>query len=164
MIDHQRHLCDACLIEEYEEFRHACIHESMAKNEVWFGQYKINSWPRWDYSMEEATLTFSEEGTAKVICNMQVVGSSQGDSWEWSWGNANFPDVCRQSMHEVKTFGAEKQWHKLTNLFLENNEYLGWECAAIANHVLNGVGAYRCPSDSAGDYVYLVILSSRFVN
>jgi hypothetical protein len=164
MSDHQRHLCDACLTEEYEQFRHACIHESMAKNEVWLEKYKINSWPRWDYSMEEATLTFSEEGKAKVVCSIEVVGSNQGDSWEWSWGNANFPGICRQAMQEVKTIGAEKQWHKLTTLFLENDEYLGWECAAIANHALNGVGTYRCPSDSDGDYVYLVILSSRFVN
>ncbi|WP_433974574.1 DUF6882 domain-containing protein [Tunturiibacter lichenicola] len=164
MSDHRRHLCDACLTEEYEEFRHACIHESMSKNDAWNEEYKIDDWPRWDYSMEEATLTFSEEGAAKVICSMQVVGSSQGDSWEWSWGNANFPDICRRAMQEVKTFGAEKQWHNLATLFLENDEYLGWECAAIASHVLNGVATYRCPSGSAGDYVYLVILSSRFVN
>ena len=81
MSDHQRHLCDACLTEEYEQFRHACIHESMSKNDAWTEEYKIDDWPRWDYSMDEATLTFSDEGTAKVICSMQVVGSSQGDSW-----------------------------------------------------------------------------------
>jgi hypothetical protein len=164
MRDHERHLCDACLKEEYEDFRHACVHESMAKNDLWLEKYNINHWPRWDYSMEEATLTFSEEGKTKVICDMQVVGSTQGDSWEWSWGNKNYPTVCRRFIQQVKSFGVEKQWNKLTTLFLDNDEYLGWECASIANHVLGGIAAYRCPSGGKGDFVYVVVLSSRFVN
>jgi hypothetical protein len=163
MSDHERHLCDACLKDEYEEFRHSCLHESMAKNHVWLEKYRINDWPRWDYSMEEATLAFSENGQVKVICDMQVVGSTNGDSWEWSWGNTNFPLACRQLMQAVNEFGQEKKWETLTTLFLNNDEYLGWECAAIANHVLNGVGAYRCPSGD-GNFVYVVILSARFVN
>jgi len=136
----------------------------MAKNEIWLAKYKIDDWPRWDYSMEEGTLTFSEEGKPKVICDMQVVGSTQGESWEWSWGNINFPIACRQRIQEVKAFGEEKQWEKLTSLFLENDEFLGWECVAISNHVLNGIAAYRCPSRREGDFIYLVILSSRFVH
>jgi hypothetical protein len=164
MSDHERHLCDACSSEEYKDFKHDCVHESMDKNEVWLKKYKINDWPRWDYSMEESTLTFSEKGKAKVICDMQVVGSTKGNSWEWSWGNASLPPACSQRMHEVRTLGEEKQWGMLTNLFLENDGYLGWECASIANHVLNGIGTYRCPTGGKDDFVYVVILASRFVN
>lgn len=134
----------------------------MAKNDRWFEHYKIDSWPRWDYSMDEATLTFSEAGTPKVICQMQVVGSTEGDSWEWSWGNKNLPDPCKTLMFKVKEFGAVKQWDQLTSLFLTNDEYLGWECASIALHVLNGIFAYRCPNK--GDFLYLVVLSAQFVS
>jgi hypothetical protein len=165
MSDHERRLCDACMKDQYSEFRHACVHESMTKNELWLEKYKIKDWPRWDYSMDEATLTFSEDGKIKVICDMQVVGSTQDDSWEWSWGNITYPLACRWLMQEVKAFGEEKQWERLTTLFLNNpDEYLGWECASIANHVLNGIGAYRCPSGGDGNFVYVVILSARFVN
>jgi hypothetical protein len=161
-MNHERHLCDACLKKEYEEFRHACVHESMSKNGIWLAKYKIDDWPRWDYQMEDATLTFSEDGKAKVICAMQVVGSVHCDSWEWSWGNPNFPIACRTKIQEVKAFGEEKRWEKLTTLFLDNDDYLGWECAAIASHVLNGEAVYRCPTGK-DHFVYLVILSSRFV-
>jgi hypothetical protein len=164
MGNHERHLCDACLKEEYADFKHTCVHESMAKNDIWLNKYKINDWTRWDYSMEDATLTFSDKGKPKVICDMQVVGSTEGDSWEWSWGNITYPIACRRRMNEVKVFGEEKQWSLLTTLFLTADEYLGWECAAIANHVLNGIGAYRCPSGGKGDFMYVVILDSRFVN
>ena len=165
MSDHDRNLCQACLEEEYDEFAHARTHESMAQNDIWRDKYKINDCPRWDYSLEEATLTFSKEGKPKVICQMQAIGSVEGDSWEWSWGNANFPDACKARMHEVREFGEEKQWPKLTSLFLDSDDYLGWELASVSIHILGGTAVYRCPdSETPGYYMYLAILSSQFVN
>lgn len=165
MSDHERYLCDTCLRQEYEQFRHACIHESMAKNEKWLEQYSINEWPRWDYSMDDATLTFSEAGKAKVICRIEVAGSTEPNSWEWSWGNETLPIACRRDMGRVYQLGEQRKWERLTTLFLEADEYVGWECAAVANHVLDGIGVYRCP-DSKGpnSAVYVVIRSAEFVN
>lgn len=70
MSEHQRAVCEECLREEYEEFRHACVHESMAKNDLWLESFRIHDCPRWDYGMDDATLTFSKDGVAKVICEM----------------------------------------------------------------------------------------------
>jgi hypothetical protein len=165
MSDHERHLCETCLQDEYKEFAHDCIHRSIAQNNLWLEKYKINAWPRWDYLLEENTLTFSDAGKAKVVCNIRAVGSVQGDSWEWSWGNMNLPESCKIRMNEVREFGEEKQWDRLTSLFLENTEDLGWELAAITVHVLGGAAVYRCPdSETPGYFMYLVILSSEFVN
>jgi len=162
MSDHERHLCDTCLRDEYDEFAHDCIHKSIDQNNVWLEKYKINDWPRWDYSLEEATLTFSQKG----VCQIQAIGSVQGSSWEWSWGNKNLPDSCKTRMHEVRRFGEEKQWPTLTTLFLDNDsEYFGWELASVSVHILNGIAVYRCPdSDTLGYFMYLVILSAQFVN
>ena len=166
MSDHDRHLCETCLLEEYESFSHDCIHESMAKNKLWIEKYGIDEWPRWDYSMENATLIFSNEGKARVICEIEVIGSTAPKSWEWSWGNENFPLTCRKRMGAVYAFGEEKEWNRLTTLFLESDEYVGWECASVASHVLNGIGAYRCPNSGGNkeDAVFVVILSAEFVN
>jgi hypothetical protein len=166
MSDHDRNLCNTCLQQEYESFRHACVHESIAQNKVLFEERRIDTWPRWDYSMEDATLIFSEDGNAKVICQIEVAGSTTPKSWEWSWGNENFPISCRKRMGAVYALGEEKQWDKLTSLFLEYDEFIGWECASIANHVLNGIGIYRCPNSEGHeeDAVYVVILSAEFVN
>ena len=160
MSNHERHLCEACLKEEYEAFSHDCIHESMAQNKLWLEKYKINDWPRWDYSMDDATLTFSSDGVSKVLCEMQVVGSAQGDSWEWSWGNKCMPDACKTQMHLVREFGEEKQYENLSQLFLDYNQYRGWECASVASHLLGGEAVYRCPNKTGA--VYLVIMSSQF--
>jgi hypothetical protein len=161
----KRHLCDACLADEYQSWAHERIHESIAQNDIWLAKYKINDWPHWNYSLENCTLTFSQDAKSKVICEIRAVGSVQGDSWEWSWGNKNLPDPCKSRMSEVREFGEHKQWSKLTSLFLDNEEGLGWELASVTAHLLGGTAVYRCPdSQTPGYFMYLVILSSRFVN
>jgi hypothetical protein len=163
MSEHERHLCESCLKDEYDLFRHACIHESQAKNDLWFAKYRINDWPMWFYSMEDASLTFStEEDVVKVICHIQVVGSTEKDSWEWSWGNTNLPEICKTRMNEVFNFGKEKGWARLTTLFLENDQYTGWECVSIASHLLKGLGVYRCGDEE--EAVWVVVLGCEFVN
>lgn len=165
MSDHDRHLCEDCLQEEYEQYAHKRVHESMAQNEAWMRKYKIKEWPRWDYSLEECTLTFSEAGKPKVVCDIRAVGSVLGNSWEWSWGNKNLPDSCKARIDEVRSFGEEKQWNRLTSLFIDNDDYLGWELAAVTAHLLSGIAVYRCPdSQTPGYFMYLVILSSQFIN
>jgi hypothetical protein len=165
MSDHDRNLCEACLESEYDTWAHERLHESMAQNSVWREKYKIDAWPRWDYSLEDCTLTFSEEGKSKVVCDIRAVGSVQGDSWEWSWSNNNLPNSCKQRMDEVRTFGEEKQWSKLTSLFLESDEYLGWELASVTVHLLGGTAVYRCPDkETPGYFMYLVVLSSEFIH
>jgi len=166
---HDQSLCNVCLLEGYEEFRHTCVHESIDLNAALKETYKISSWPRWDYQMEDATLIFSKDGQARVICDMEVAGSTEGDTWEWSWGNAHTPESCRSRMCAIHELGTEKNWTRLNTLFLPNDEYVGWECAGIANHLLGGIGVYRCPSsnsqrdDNLVDAVYVVVLSARFV-
>ena len=161
---HDRHLCDDYLQVEYKAFVHRCVHASIELNKAWMETYRINEWPRWDFSLEECTLTFSQGGKPRVICDMRAVGSVQGDFWEWSWGNKNLPDPCKDRLDGVRSFGEEKEWNKLTSLFLDNDEYLGWELASVTVHLLGGTAVYRCPdSEAPGSFTYLVILSSQFV-
>lgn len=154
---HDRNLCANCLKEEYEDFRHICVHESQDKNDDWFARYGVDSYPRWDYEMHDATLTFSGGTCGDLICKMQVVGSHHGSSWEWSWGNPNLPIECRTRMEEVRAFGEEKGWLRLSTLFLDYDGFVGWECVSIASHVLSAIGVYRCGDEE--DAVWVAILS-----
>ena len=170
MSTHKTILCETCSLKPFEEFKHTCVHECMDLNKAMMETYKLGHWPRWDYQMEDATLVFSRDGKPQVICDMQVVGSTEGDTWEWSWGNAHLPEACRSRMCVVHELGEEKDWDRLTTLFLPNDENVGWECASIANHLLGDIGAYRCPDsdskrdDNLVDAVYVAILSARFVD
>jgi hypothetical protein len=160
-----RNLCEVCLATEYDSFRHTCVHELMDLNKVWREKYKIDSWPRWDYELDSGVLTFSEGGLTKVIADVAVVGTVQGSQWEWSWGNVHTPTRHREQTKRVYDFGALKEWNKLTTLFLESNEYLGWELTAVAAHVLNAKAGYRCPNSGHPDhFTYLAILQTNFPN
>jgi len=162
-----RHVCDACLEKEYEAYAHARIHESMERNDAWTEKFRITSWPRWDYDHEGSHLTFSEAGHTRVIADIVVVGTTDknGTRWEWSWGNPNFPAESREKMAMVREFGEEKEWAKLTSLFLDNDEYLGWELSSIAGHILNAEGSYRCPdNDDPGNFIYILAFNTKFVN
>ena len=159
---HNPALCETCKSTDYETFRHACVHESTAKNDVWLDRYKIADWSAWAYSMDEATLTFSQQGRAKLICEIQVVGTVQDDSWQWSWSNNSLSLKARERLSEAKAFGRQKGWMRLSAPFLNSDEYFGWDCAAMARHLLNAESVYRCPTGQ-DSFVYLVILSTHFI-
>jgi hypothetical protein len=158
---HNPDLCDTCQSADYESFRHDCVHESTEKNELWLGRFNIKTWPSWVYSLDDATLTFSQNGSLRVLCNIQVVGTIQDDTWQWSWSNHSLPAKCCHRLAEVKAFGRQKGWMKLSAPFLNADEYFGWDCASIASHLLQAESVYRCPTDTG--FVYLAILSTHFI-
>jgi len=161
---HQRQLCDACLEMEYESYRHARVHESMARNEAWTTKFKIGKWPRWDYDPDAETLRFSERGKTKVLADIVTAGLVSRGSWEWSWGNPHIQAKSREVMETVRKFGEEKEWSKLTTLFVESDEHLGWEFSAISAHLLNAEGVYRCTLDKeAGVFAFVLAFNTRFV-
>jgi hypothetical protein len=80
MSQHNPAQCQTCEQEDYEQFRHTCVHESIDQNATLHDQYKITTWQRWDYQMEDATLVFSEGGKPRVICEIEVAGSTKGET------------------------------------------------------------------------------------
>jgi len=141
-------ICDDC----FEEFVHPIFHELMEKNERFKEVYGGRA--RWDWDDVAVTLTFSDPVKSTVRIDVSVVGSIEGNSWQWSWANKNYKDRSRIGMDKVREFGEEKGYEALTSGFLEADEYTGWEITAIAAHLLNAPGAYRFPTDSG--HVYLV--------
>ena len=71
-------LCDDC----FEEFVHPLIHAAMSKNEAFFQKYGRHQ--RWGWDNVASTLTFSDSNLPTVAIHCSVVGTTEGDSWEWS--------------------------------------------------------------------------------
>ena len=161
----QRHVCDACLETEYEGYRHARVHEFMEKNDTWDERFALDSCPRWDFDDKAGQLTFSKDGRALVVADVLIAGTvgKAGHQWEWAWGNANLPDSSRVPIQAVREFGEEKQWSKLTTLFLDSDEYLGWELTSIAAHILGAEAVYRFAYSDPGNFVYLIVMNTRFI-
>lgn len=141
-------VCDDC----FREYLHPFVHELMDKNEQFFVRYGRHE--RYDWNDEAVTLTFSDPVLPTVRIDVTVVGSTEGDSWEWSWANSNYEASSKLNIEKIREFGEANGYDKLTTAFLEADEYTGWEMTAVAAHILGAPGAYRFPTESG--YCYLI--------
>jgi hypothetical protein len=114
---------------------------------------------RWNWDDERSTLTFSDPEKIALEIDVSIVGSTEGNSWEWAWANANIPPENKINIEKVRELGEAQGYEKLTTAFLEADEYTGWEMTAVAVHVLNAPGSYRFPTDRG--YCYLVYRNIR---
>jgi hypothetical protein len=143
--------------EEYRSFKDRAVHALMALNNLCEEKFGIGKWERWDYDLDAGTLVFSEAGTPKVVADVQAVGTTSAGSatWLWSWANESLPPAVTNGMAKVRHFGIENAIAQLIEASLPDDEYLGWELTAVTAALLEGKGAYRCPSNHGG-HLYFV--------
>jgi Family of unknown function (DUF6882) len=124
--------------EEFANFRHSAVHELMRLNKNCEEEFRISSWPRWDYDVDSATLTFSLDGVSKVIASIEVVGTTSitAGTWMWGWANENLPATVTKAMEKVRAFGEQESVTELTQATCPDDEYVAWEMTAIAAQVL----------------------------
>jgi hypothetical protein len=91
--------------QELSDFKHKAAHQLMALNEKSGELYQISKWPRWDYDLDEATLTFSRDGIPQVIASVQVVGttSKRGKTWLCAWANSYLPAAAVNQIQKSET-------------------------------------------------------------
>jgi hypothetical protein len=133
--------CDNC----FEEFVHPLVHAGMEKNDAFKRQF--GDFARWNWDDSSSTLTFARTDTPTLRVHCSVVGTTQGNQWQWSWANRNILPHEKVDMDRVREFGETNGYEKLTTPFLEADEYTGWEMTAVTEHVLNALGGYRFPTD-----------------
>ena len=146
---------------EFEKYKHEAAHESLRLNELCNRQFRISEWPRWDYELDDGTLTFSQEGTPRVIADILVAGSTSksGGTWLWSWANESLPALVTEPMNRVREFGEREGIEALAREMHPDDEYLGWAMTAIAVRIMNAKGSYRCPTENGFVYVIYMELS-----
>jgi Family of unknown function (DUF6882) len=147
---------------QFSKFRHEAVHELMGLNDRAEREFKISSWPSWNYDFDAGTLTFSKDGVARVVASIQVVGttSESSSTWLWSWANSNLPSNVTEAIKKVRSFGEAENITELVKPSAPDAEHLGWEMTAIAAKVIGSTGAYRCPGTNG--FVYLVYSDISF--
>lgn len=147
--------------EEFAQFRHSAHHELMELNSLCEQQFFVGHWERWDYDGDLGTITFSEGGLAKVIAEVQLVGttSTRSGTWLWGWANDSVPRSRTIQIDQVRAFGIAESLPVLSEPSWHDDEYHGWEMTAIAAKLLHARGGYRAPRQGAGFsyYVYTSI-------
>lgn len=121
-------------------------------------QHGLGTFERWDYRADDGTITFSNGGRPVVVAQVQVVGTTSARSNMWLWARANdsIPSSLQAASLVVREFGASESLSPLTEAELADDEFLGWEMAAITVKLAGGVGAYRTPR-AGGGFTYYVL-------
>ena len=141
----------------YPEWSRPAFDDLMAKQDHLEAEFQLGHWPRFDYDLAAATLTFSDEGAPKVVAEIEVVGSTAPKDWLWAWDNAHLPKICLGDIEQVRTFGREHHVAELTSASVVERDLneLGWRLTAVAARVLDRPGAYRAP-DKKGALFMLI--------
>lgn len=150
--------------KEFAEFRHKAVHKLMRLNKRCDEKFRISAWPRWDYDLDMATLTFSKRGIPKVIASIQVAGTTSkgAGTWLWGWANESLPVAATEALAKVRAFGRKRRVPELSEASAPDDEYVGWGMTAVAAEILGAKGAYRCPSGDG--FVYVIYTEIHFAS
>jgi len=151
----------------YSAWRHEAVHLLREKNARLSDEFKLGSWPRFDYDVDNRTPVFSDDGRPMVIAEIQVVGttSAKAGNWLWAWGNAHWPADATVDAERTRAFGEEHGIGQLISDYVEDEDLgaLGWELTAVSARVTDALGAYRPPRDEGGG-LFLLYRSVRWAN
>jgi hypothetical protein len=136
----------------YLPWRHDAVHQLQDKNARLESEFRIGKWARYDYDVDAGTLIFSDQGVAKVIAEIQIVGttSAKAGNWLWAWANDHWPVERTLDAERGRAFGEEHGICELTHAYVEDDNLnnLGWELTAVMARVTDALGAYRPPDDN----------------
>jgi hypothetical protein len=99
--------------EQFSKFRHEAVHELKDLNDLCEKEYRISSWPNWEYDLARGTLAFT-----------QVVGTTSISSrrWRWGWANESLTPKVTTLIAKVRAFGDAENIPELTNAKLPDDE------------------------------------------
>jgi hypothetical protein len=104
---------------------------------------------RWEFDADTRTLTFSENGAARVIAQVRMVGSG---TFQWSWhtyGDRNDPIVG--GLADLEGFGEVRGIERLQKAWWACEPAEGWEMTALAGYLFGCDAAYRAPLTRSTD-------------
>jgi hypothetical protein len=149
------------LFEELIEDAQKYLRGRQAELEI---EYRLGHWPRFDWDQETQQLVFSENGVARVVADIQFVGSisTESDTWLWAWANDSVDPKLSAALSVVRDFGERSGFEHLTSRKWHAHEVDGWEMVSIAAFLLEARGAYRTPKGTG--FTFMVMTDVRWAS
>jgi len=133
-------LSDALL----EDLTHGSVRRLRVLNEALFGPLEPHAPSNFQLDDDSATIYFENSTGIVASAHFDVVGSWSGKSntWLWSWANGTVPDHLTRELWVVRDYGDRHGVERLAEPSWTACEADGWQMAAIAAHLLRGMGVY----------------------
>jgi hypothetical protein len=137
----------------------AGYHALVEKQRALEADYGISHFERWDYDQSTGTLTFSDGGVARLVADIEFIGSvsATGGTWLWAWANFHNEAQVVSRIPAVRDHGEKNGFLHLTVPLWRGGETDGWELSGVAAKVLSAKGVYRVPTDDG--FLYMALMS-----
>ena len=148
---------------EFQDHTRQCYWQMRAQNDELEKQFKLSTFPRFDWDQWRGELVFSSAGTPAVVARIQVVGthSPKAGSWFWSWANTGLLESCRRAVLKTRKFGEERGVTRLLHPKWAAKESDAWEMSAITAKLNDAKGTFRCPGPEG--FTYMILTDLRAV-
>jgi hypothetical protein len=124
-------------------------------------RWRMGDFGRWDFSVEERTLTFSDPALGKLVADVRLVGSysTKSNTFQWSWVLYSDDDPMIAGVADLRGFGEVRGLTQLTTNYFPCEQSEAWELTTLAGYLLGCQGYYRAPFD---DGLHWFMLLSGF--
>lgn len=116
----------------YPAWRDEAIEQLKAKNARSNKEFRLGDCSRYDYDLTAGTLLFSQDRVAKVVTEIQIVGSTstEAGNWLWAWANSSLPSELLSDAKLVRSFGEQNGIDELAQAYATDADsgWLGTQC------------------------------------
>jgi len=141
--------------QEFQDYLRQCnwaMRAQMDQNEK---EFRLSTYPRFDWDQWRGELVFSAAGTPKVVARIQIVGTlgSKSGAWFWAWANSGVLEAVRQSVLRTRNYGNEQGIQRLIQPKWAAKESDAWEMTALTFRLTDAKGAFKCTSPEGSTFV-----------
>ncbi|MBV8879083.1 MAG: hypothetical protein JO332_03870 [Planctomycetaceae bacterium] len=149
--------------QEFQDHCRQCYWQMRAQNDELQKQFKLDTFPRFDWDQWRGEMVFSVAGTPKVVARIQVAGtfSPKAGSWFWSWANTSLLESVRRAVLKTRQFGEERGITRLLQPKWAAKESDAWEMTAVTAKLNDAKGTFRSPGPDG--FTYMVFTDIREV-
>lgn len=119
--------------------------------------FGVGRWPTWKADLAAGQLAFLDEAGPRVVCHVQVAGSTGASDWLWAWANNGLPAEIRGAAEDARAFGEAYKVTDLAEAKIASSDLdaLGWRLAAAAAKITGADGVYRAPTQTGAIYLLM---------
>jgi hypothetical protein len=150
-------------LKKHEEYLTKLCYNFTPIQEKFRELYQIDAYDYWFYN-ESSELLRLYSSDKEIYFKYIPIGNYILDAkaWSWSWTDIDSIEQSKMKMIEVKNFCFDMGFGELIADNIIGDEYIGWECTALAHNILGGLGAYRINGENCEKYIILTqVVSSE---
>jgi hypothetical protein len=150
---------------DFARFLDECLQELIQRQKAIAEQWGIDSCERWEVDQSRATITFLNtcKGYAKLLGDVQIIGTYNASDkmWFWSWANNSIAAPLQKDALQLKEYGTKHLRMRLTEKGWKGDLEDAWKMTALAVKLFGADAVYRGPAGRMDVFMVIRNLQSR---